>query len=358
MPSGPQPPNLTHHHTMNSTVGGQQPGSLATHNAVGRPGLDRAHTFPTPPTSASGTVTGMGSQWSSYDSAGNGMSGGVQQYEGHPHSTPATPATTPPGSSLPSLQPYQSHQAYDAARYSAAASQQPMYAPQQNMPNQGLARNGSLQSNGYAKQEMGPPITAGTKSENEHGDQKLASYLPNHANEHTNGDEEAEHEQDTEYSHDQKYAYEQQRAQYNGMIPAANGYQHGSGHVTPQSTATSQPLWAAGHQTPPRAPPSSNLYNPTSDTRGALPNGNVATGDGHMPGPYAPTQMNGATPSNKRVREDDDVYPKAHSDDIDAIKRRKMGREGSSAGLTNGAYEDAVRPLNRAKSSATSRSRR
>ena len=355
-PTGPQPPNLTHHHTMNSSVGSQQPSSLATHPGAGRPALDRAHTFPTPPTSASGTVTsGMGSQWSTYGSAGNDMnSGQVQQYESHPHSTPATPATTPPGSNLPSMQPYQSHQqSYDASRpmYSAATSQQTMYASQ--LPNQSMTRNGSLQSNGYNK-DMGPPLGSSAKSEGEH-DNKLASYIPHH--DHGHGDEEAEHEQDTDYAHDTKY-YDTQRAQFNGISMSANGYQNGSGHVASQASAASQPLWAAGHQTPPRAPPSSNLYNTTSDTRGALPNGNIAS-DGHVSGAYAPTQLNGTTSSNKRLRDDDDdAYSKPHSDDIDTLKRRKMGREGSSAGLTNGSYEDSSRLMNRAKSSASVRSRR
>lgn len=361
-PPGPHSQNLTHHHTMSSAVGGQQSGSLASHAGMGRPALDRAHTFPTPPTSASGTVaSGIGSGWS-YDSAGSGMSGGggggqVQSFEHHPHSTPATPATTPPGSNLPSMQPYQTHQqGYDASRpmYSAGASQQSMYASQQ-LPGQSMGRNGSIQSNGYAKQEMGPPIN---KTENEHGvEPKLASYIPSH--EHgTNGggDEEAEHEQDAEYAHDHKgyasYDSTQRGAQYNamGMSAAANGYSNGSGHVTPQhSSAAGQSLWATGHPTPPRAPPSSNLYNPTSDTRGALSNG-----DGHVQGPYAPTAMNGATPpSNKRLRGEDD-----HGDDMDTLKRRKMGREGSSsaaaAGMTNGAYDD--RPMNRVKNSTASAS--
>lgn len=354
-PAGPQPPNLTHHHTMNSAVGGQQSGSLASHAGVGRPALDRAHTFPTPPTSASGTVaSGIGSGWS-YDSAASGMSGSqVQQFEHHPHSTPATPATTPPGSNLPSMQPYQTHQPnYDTSRpmYSAATPQQSMYASQ--LPNHAMGRNGSLQSNGYAKQEMGPPIGSSNKPESEHGEQKLASYIPNHEQNHV--DEEAEHEQDAEYAQDNKYAYDTQRAPYNGMSMGTNGYPNGSGHVTPQPAATNQSLWAAGHQSSPRAAPSSSLYNPTSDTRGALPNGNVAN-DGHVPGAYAPTAMNGATSSNKRLREDDDAYSKAHSDDIDTLKRRKMGREGSSAGLTNGAYDE--RSINRAKSSASVRSRR
>ncbi|KAK5009731.1 hypothetical protein LTR16_005402, partial [Cryomyces antarcticus] len=58
-PQASQPPSLHHHHSM-STPGAthvsQPPHSAAPHPASGRPGLDRAHTFPTPPTSASSLI--------------------------------------------------------------------------------------------------------------------------------------------------------------------------------------------------------------------------------------------------------------------------------------------------------------
>jgi protein SOK2 len=66
--TGTQPPTLTHHHSMGNPGASvqQPPHSIAPHPAAGRPGIERAHTFPTPPTSASG-VMAMGNSGSSYD---------------------------------------------------------------------------------------------------------------------------------------------------------------------------------------------------------------------------------------------------------------------------------------------------
>jgi protein SOK2 len=72
-PTGSQPPTLTHHHSMGNPVVAsisQPPHSIAPHPASGRPGLDRAHTFPTPPTSASSMTIGMGNTGSSYEYGG------------------------------------------------------------------------------------------------------------------------------------------------------------------------------------------------------------------------------------------------------------------------------------------------
>ncbi len=382
MPSATQPPSLTHHHSMNSSVGGQQPHSIAPHPAPGRPGLDRAHTFPTPPTSASasGAITGLNGQSGSYDWTGGSMSGnGVQggqplMMENHPHSTPATPATTPPGSSLPTLQPYQSQPSYDNSRpmYSTATSQHPQYASQQ----QSMIRSGSLQSDTFPKQEMGPPTTrlSGSRSDSDQGGIKLDPYAQSQGNEHVShgtGEAEAEHEHDTDYANGQaypsqhssygSYSSEYKLGSYNGdhsqTAPEVNGspaVQNGSGRVTPRNGSVSQSAWAAGYQTPPRAAPSSNLYNPTSDTRGTLPNGN-SNGDGYIPGPYAPTQMNG---NHKRGREEDDHHarPESRNEDIDNLKRRKQS--ASHIGLVNGSFDNDSRPINRARSTATKSSRR
>ena len=369
-PAGSQPPSLTHHHSMNSA---QQPHSIAPHPGVGRPGLDRAHTFPTPPTSASSTSVGLNNQGSSYDWSGQNMGNGVQSsqpliLENHAHSTPATPATTPPGSTMPSLQPYQSHQSYDSSRpmYSAAAQQQAQYASQHNVQQQNLARGAPLQSSTYGKQDMGPPATRapGSRTDSEHGDIKHDPYAHSQGNEqvgHGTGEEEAEHEHDSEYPHDNNNAYAAHRGSYQsyGSAPnlatlhgehsqtasAINGspsHQNGSGRVTPRDPNGSQPQWATGYHTPPRAPPSSNLYNPMSDARGSVPNG--SSGAEHYPtaplqSPYAPTQTNGIPPSTKRMREDDDYHsrPSSRSDDIDAMKRRKIGREGSGASAAYGS---------------------
>ena len=388
-PPGSQP-SLTHHHSMNNAVSGQQPHSIAPHPGV-RPGLDRAHTFPTPPTSASSTSVGLSNQGSQYDWGGSNMGNGVQttqplMIESHPHSTPATPATTPPGAAMPSLQPYQSHQTYDNSRpiYSAATQQQAQYAPQQNM-----SRGAPLHSSAYGKQDMGPPNRApGSQTGSEHGDLKHDPYSHSQGNEqvgHGTGEEEVEHEHDSDYPHDNSNAYTSHRAPYGTYPPASNigsslhtehaqassemngssSHPNGSGRGTPRDPTGSQQHWAtAGYNTPPRAPPSGNLYNPMSDTRGSLPNGN-ASGDPYstapLQSPYAPTQTNGLPQSSKRMREDDDYQsrPSSRSDDLEAMKRRKLGREGSAARVMgNGSYETEVKSLNRPRNISTPRARR
>lgn len=352
MPSTTQQPALTHHHSMNSGAGNQpgQPASIAPIPASGRPGLDRAHTFPTPPTSASG-MTSLGSGQGSYDWTNGTLGGGVQGgpamgMENHPHSTPATPATTPPGSALPSLQPYQSQQ-----MYAGQSAPQGQYQPQQ----QNMARTGSMPSGMYSKQEMGPPSrVAGSRPESEHGDVKLDPY--NQAqqpdNVATTRDAEGDPEHDSEYPQGNAQAYGSHRGSFDAYTAASNltsysadtahmgsdvggaAVNGGSGRATPR---TSQSQWAAGYQTPPRAPPSSNLYNPTSDARGTLTNGNTTT-DSYVTGPYAPTQLNGI----KRMREEDDV---------DALKRQKINT-GTNPTLMNGSFENDTRAINRARTSA------
>jgi len=70
--------------------------------------------------------------------------------------------------------------------------------------------------------------------------------------------------------------------------------------------------------------------------------------------------MNGTTPSNKRLRDDDSDDPsrtEIHGDD--SLKRQKMGRQGSVGGLTGGStYERDGRPINRARSNIAQRSHR
>lgn len=77
-PQGSQPPSLTHHHSMSNPIGAsipQPPHSIAPHPGSGRPGLDRAHTFPTPPASASSMTMGTGNMGSSYEYGGS--AGGI-----------------------------------------------------------------------------------------------------------------------------------------------------------------------------------------------------------------------------------------------------------------------------------------
>lgn len=383
-PPGSQTPGLHHHHSMSSAVSSQQPHSIAPHPGVGRPGLDRAHTFPTPPTSASSTTIGLNNQGSSYEWGSQSIGGSVQgaqplMLENHSHSTPATPATTPPGASMPGLQPYQSHPTYDNSRpmYSAAGTQQSQYAS--NMP-----RVTPLHSNAYGKQDMGPPAVRAPDSRtgSDHGDSKADVYLQSHGNEHGAG-EDAEHEQDSEYPHDSTTGYAAPRGSYSSYNPGSNltslhgehgqvssgingspSLANGSDRGTPRNSNAAQQQWSTGYHTPPRAPPSSNLYNPMSDARGTASNGST-NGDHYSaapPHPYAPTQANGVTPSNKRMRDEDDYNsrPASRGDDIDALKRRKMGREGSStSSMATGAYESDIKTANhsRPRTMATPRAR-
>jgi enhanced filamentous growth protein 1 len=134
-PQGPQPPSLTHHHSMSNPIGAnmpQPPHSIAPHPASGRPGLDRAHTFPTPPTSAS-SIMGMGNSGSSYEWGGAPVSSmpnhqplSIDTGLSNARSVPTTPATTPPGNSMPQGVPtYQTSQTYDSSRQLYTAPPQP-----------------------------------------------------------------------------------------------------------------------------------------------------------------------------------------------------------------------------------------
>ena len=372
---GSQTPSLHHHHSMNSAVGSQQPHSIAPHPGAGRPGLDRAHTFPTPPTSASSTTIGLSNSGSSYDWGPQSMPGGVQggqsmMMDNHPHSTPATPATTPPNASMQTLQPYQSQPSYDNTRpmYSAAAPQQSQYATQPT-----YAPKGTPLPSTY-KQDMGPPATRapGSRADSEHGDSKPDVYSQGNDQVGHGSNVEAEHEHDPDYAQNNTGTYAPHRESYTGYsahpmhgeqvskINASPSHQNGSSHDTPHSASGTQQQWATGYHTPPRAPPSSNLYNPMSDTRGALSNGTTSADHYSAPiHPYAPTQQNGVAPSNKRLRDEEDYSrPSSRSDDMDSIKRRKMGIENSAtSGMVTGSYDSDVKSQHRPRSVATPRAR-
>lgn len=98
-----------------------------------------------------------------------------------------------------------------------------------------------------------------------------------------------------------------------------------------------------------------------SDARGSVSNGNAST-DPYSSAPihpYAPTQQNRVTSSNKRMRDDDDYSrPASRSEDIDSMKRRKMGLEGSTTGaMVTGSYDSDIKSHSRPRSVATPRTR-
>ncbi|KAI9790228.1 MAG: hypothetical protein M1833_001972 [Piccolia ochrophora] len=411
------PPSLHHHHSMHTPTSSQVPGShssIAPHPGQGRPSLDRAHTFPTPPTSAG--IMGMGGPDSSFQWSGQGM--GSQNSQplsidtglSNARSMPTTPATTPPGSSLQSMHQYQGGQSYDNTRplYSAPPPSQNQYVSNQNVAQQNMARFGQpMQPSQYIKNEMGPPSSrapgAGPDSEH-HNDSKGAEGLIPHAqgNEqvgHGTGEEEAEHEHDNEYAHDNS-AYNANRGPYSynpgppvgslagehpHLSPEMTGSpnnQGASGRVTPRSSAAPQPQWSQGYNTPPRAqPPSSNLYSVMSnDQRGSTSNGGAGSeGYPSQPGLGSAIQtgysqqhpiMNG-TSSNKRVREIDDDGSRGSRPssrgavgdaDSEGLKRRKTLREDSLPSVggaigRNNFDRDASGQLNRTRSTIVQRRR-
>ena len=371
-----QPPPLHHHHSMNTSHVSQSPHSIAPHPGGGRPSLDRAHTFPTPPTSASSGIN-MGGQPASYaDWSQQSISGGTQGsqplVESHPHSTPNTPAATPPGHPIPNMQPYPPQQPYESkAVYSTGSSQQPQYAPQQSMQQNSMTHYAAVGPSPYMKREMGPPTSRITEIEGD--DHKPDTYAHSQGNGpvgHSTGEEEADHEHDSEYPHENNAPYGPSRGAYSysagsnlgslqgehpHLSPEMTGspsHQNGSGRLTPRNSANAQGQWTSGHQTPPRATYSSNAYNPISDARANAPNGTSSVDNyasNSLASSYPSGHVNGATPSNKRLREDDEPEygsrPVSRGDDIDGMKRRKLGREGSVSG--GSSFDRDVRPINR-----------
>lgn len=348
-PQGTQPPALTHHHSMSNPIGAsvpQPPHSIAPHPASGRPGIDRAHTFPTPPTSASSLTMGMGHAGSSYEYGGQQA---AAMHPGQPlpidtginaRHVPTSPASTPPGNSQ-GVQ-YQTSQPYDNSRQMySTPSTYGGYPPQQNMNRYG----GIHSSPEAAKTQMGPPARAG--AENEHPDSKAHPGYP--------GQHDADGEHEGEYTHTSA-SYDARRPSYSYKPNAASGpmhsdpahvspemthspHQNGSGRATPR-TANPYPGYAS---TPQRAAqlPSSNLsYGMNPDARAGAPNGPEAY---PPPGSYQTPQypsMNGAPPaSNKRMREMDDEQ--------DYHRPISAGAEG---GLKRQRTDPGARPISQPQS--------
>ncbi|CAG8982386.1 hypothetical protein HYALB_00007508 [Hymenoscyphus albidus] len=395
-----------HHHSMNNSIGGHLPSgpqhSLAPHpSTVGRPGSDRAHTFPTPPTSASSVMGNMGSSdgnfhWgpqSGLPSAQSTNPLSIDTGLSNTRSMPTTPATTPPGTSIQSMQQYQQgSQSYDASRqmYSGPPSQQNVY-PQPTNGQQNMSRYS--QSNNYIKNEMGPPLARAPGSESDHHEAKESNGMLHHPQSqqqvgHSQGEEEAEHE--AEYTHDQASNYDAARASYNytngppvGSLTGEHPHlspemtespnHPASGRATPRTASAPQSYYPqqaqpGGYQTPPRVaqqPPSSNLYNVISSERGTA--GGSTNNDVYgtqtdlgnsISNGYTAQQpiMNGAPATNKRGRDDDDEgrpSSRGPGGDVNDLKRRKTIREGSVSGPTY----DANAPLNRSRSVITQRRR-
>ncbi|KAK2625230.1 hypothetical protein QTJ16_005599 [Diplocarpon rosae] len=389
-----------HHHSMNSSIGGPLPGSqhsIAPHPSAGRPGVDRAHTFPTPPTSASSVMGNMGSSDGNFNWGSSGSLASVQGTNplsidtglSNARSMPTTPATTPPGTSIQSMQQYQqSSQPYDASRqiYSAPPPQQSVY-PQSTPNQQDMSRY--PQPNSYIKNEMGPPTARAPETETGHHDPKDSNGMIHHGQGQSQADDVADHEHEAEYTHGNPSSYDSNRGSYsysNGPTVGALPGEHShlspemtgspnhptSGRATPRTASAPQPYYTQqqqqqqqqGYNTPPRVqPPSSNLYNVMSSERGTAngsTGGDVYASQSDMGSSisngYAAQQsvMNTASLGNKRGRDDDDDGrpPSRGGGEFD-LKRRKTIREGSLSGPAG--YENA--PVNRVRAAISHKRR-
>ncbi|UKZ83289.1 hypothetical protein TrVFT333_011097 [Trichoderma virens FT-333] len=315
-PPPPGLPSIGQHHPL-ALPGPQQ--SLPSQSATSRPPLDRALTFPTPPTSASSVMGSMatseGFNWPNQGMNGSqggssmSMDGGISSAR----SMPNTPAATPPGS-IQSMQ-------------SQAAS--------------------------YSKSEMGPPASrppAPLPSNEQPENKGPNGIVPAEQQNQSHPEEEGEHE--AEYTHDSA-SYDHGRAPYSyntaagvasmnndANIPSemANSQSHppASGRATPRTAAPPQPYYQhhTGYNSPQRVQQStSNLYNVMTNDRAPT---NGAPGND-------PPVMNGATSGMKRGRDDEDDIVRPQSDDMGNLdlKRRKTMLETTVSAPT---YDAMSRP--------------
>ncbi|GCB28095.1 cell pattern formation-associated protein stuA [Aspergillus awamori] len=364
---GPQPPALHHHHSLQGTVPSHmpQPHTMAS-QAGARPALDRAHTFPTPPASASSLMP-ITNPSNSYDWNNQGMNSGVPNSQplsidtalSNARSMPTTPATTPPGSNMQGMQSFQGQSGYDSKPYySAAPPSHPHYASQQPLTQTGMASYGqTIPSHPYIKSEMGPPSsrTPGGQPETDAPEVKQERYAHSNGHVGSNGAEQVpEHE--TEYVQHDNSGYNTNRGSYtyttntsvgslagdhSQLTPEITGsptQQNGSERMTPRTSGGPPPPWGSGYNTPPRPAAASSLYNIVSDTRGT--SGNGATSDNYSvasnSAPGYSTSMNGSLGSNKRMREDDDVdripRPDSRGTEYDSKRRKTLSEVGGPVG--------------------------
>jgi len=277
-----------------SSYAPQTPHSVAPY--TGRPGLDRAQTFPTPPTSA---TSGMGQSGSSYAEWPHGQSQ-VNPVEDRTRSLPTTPATTPPETTLPTLQPYSASQSFDSQKSSYSAPQQQYQHVPQHVQ---FPQYAPMAPHHYVKHEMAPP------SRNAH-DLK-------------------DDETNQEYAHnnmayggaDRSYASLLPHEQHAGLKTSPTSQQHPAGRATPRAFAAPHNAWPT-YSAPQRSQtlPSAGL---TYDTRySAIP---PATNQAYG----YPSGVSTQKLSNKRGRDTEDEDENGHvrlssSHGVDDTKRRKI----------------------------------
>jgi len=265
----------------------QHPSMQLPSQIAGRPVPERAHTFPTPPTSAA-SVVNSGTEFWNQPNMSNGVVQNTQPLHVDTTSTtarsmPSTPASTPPGHQLSSTTSYST--AHTGASY----------------PSQyGI-------SNGYMKNEMGPPTRSNTLPSNDPKDVKNDPYASSNGGPDTVGHEQNSYAHEAHTfgnGHHNSYSFTgvpsapQMQPTQSEPSDGLNGATHhdtSTGQITPRASVSND-SW--GYQTPPRT----NTY-PS----------------------YPSTLIN----NNKRARDEDDAYKLDGS--VDGAKRRKSLRDDMNA---------------------------
>ncbi|KAG6026052.1 hypothetical protein E4U41_001370 [Claviceps citrina] len=374
LPSIHQP----HHQTMGLPA---SHAPLQSHsNMGGRPPLDRAHTFPAPPTGASGVMGSIGSS-DSFSWQGQGINGSqatnslaVEHGLSSTSSMPNTPAaTTPPGGpAIQSMQSYsQAGQGYENARQMYGGDSASQHSPYQTSNHSSSDRMYS-QSSSYPKNDMGPPSSrpaASGQPVEQHDAKPATNGILSSDQASQSHEEEGEHEHEAEYTHNSA-AYDSSRSTYNYTAPGVGsmanesnmgpsmtgspgGHPSASGRATPRTAAPHQSYYPSnsGYNTPPRVQQTtSSLYSIVSNDRGSAnagPGGDVYAPAADMSNPlsngYGPQSslINGAGSGMKRGREDDEeLSQSAHDGNLD-MKRRKTMMETS---VPAPAYDALNRP--------------
>lgn len=264
----------------------------------GRPNLDRAHTFPTPPASATSAVAPIGNpyqEWPQHQT----QSGAV---EDRTRSLPTTPATTPPETTLQTRQPHPAAQVFENQRsnYNATQHQQQYTIPQ-------VPQYGPM-SYHYVKQEMAPPSRNGHDTKDDEGDGEYAhncvSYVPS----------------DRSYNYPPSaVAHDRQHSE----VKTSPTQQHPSG-ATPRAMATPRGMWASSYHTPQRSQtfPTTGL---TYDNRVSAMNGYSAITPSTNSHAYGYANAMPTPQSNKRSRDngDENDYGRPSSQGGEDLKRRR-----------------------------------
>ena len=285
---GPQAPALHHHHSMNGSV--------------------PAHMSQAPPSSVASQANGR-PETSQNVPIDNGMN--------NTRSMPTTPATTPPGSNLQGMPPYQNQPSYDSSKsyYSAAPSTQGQYASQA-LPAHSLTYGQPIMKDlGSGRPSLG-------SVEQEHDEVKVDRY--NQPNGQVNGTEEENgQQQEPEYVQDNVAGSYANRNSYtyttNPSVSSLAGdhqlggspsHQNGNDRMTPRTAgANPPPQWSQGYNTPPRVVPAGSISNIVSDTRGAPTGDSYAPSNAYASNYSGYSSVNGPSMgSTKRMRDDEEDH--------------------------------------------------